>query len=196
MISATGRIFLVHPPHDLPDHRDGRRIIALVHPLMCLADQDVLQRHRQHRVGMADRIRSVGRTIADRVGCVLPTATPPAHHTPTRCGRSAQSPSWRYRSPLAQLARMAGDHVHGHPGDDGLRRPDVVADRRAQPGIQCRDRRSTPRTYADQRHRRQYGVRHAAAPLDSDQRVLALCNAPLPLVAILGQFAWPPGPIL
>jgi CP family cyanate transporter-like MFS transporter len=30
----------------------------------------------------------------------------------------------------------------------------------------------------------------------SDQRVLALCVAPLPIVAILGQFAWPQGAIL
>ncbi len=37
----------VHPADDLADrHRDGIGIVRLVHPLMGLADEDVLQRHR------------------------------------------------------------------------------------------------------------------------------------------------------
>ena len=51
---------LVHPTDDLPDrHRDGRRIGRLTHPLVCLTDEDVLQRHRERLrcVGCIPRVR-------------------------------------------------------------------------------------------------------------------------------------------
>ena len=51
---------LVHPPDDLADrHRDGVGVVRLVHPLMRLADEDVLQRHRQ-RLRRIRRVPGVG----------------------------------------------------------------------------------------------------------------------------------------
>jgi len=51
---------LIHPTEDLTRwHRDGVRVVRLVHPPVRFADQDVLQWHRQ-RFGCVGSLRGVG----------------------------------------------------------------------------------------------------------------------------------------
>ena len=108
---------LVHPADDLTDrHRHGSGIRRLAHPLMRLADQDVLQGHRQ-RLGSVGRIPGVGPPALEQPGRLAGVDT--ASHGVG--GGGTQHGLLDHRTPRVQplsevvLGRRQERRAHPHP---------------------------------------------------------------------------------